>query len=645
MAFRITTALTICFFLLLVSCSSSIVSANHPVFETEPNNNYNQANGPIVPGLVYTGTIAKNREVDGDYFYINAEAGETYSFRFETRENSPMSPQIVISSAYVTYLWVLSGRKGEFTVPVIEDGPLFFRVSEEKNDSADKGQFVGGSDYSYWFTVSRGTFCHTHKQAIGAEDEFSFSLNPGEMGYFDVTPRKGWGGLESWCGDKESSDTWLLLFNCSSKLVVAGNDDRDVNGTLLNPWIYRQFHNEDDIVLITSPIKLNVKKGEREQCVVKSSMQKDGKELEPNDSFQFANYLINDAISGYLDDSLHTVAGDKTPDPDYFKTDTQKQHVLTVDITAEEDKKFSSEIWQFSYNYTGGYYIPLKFNRLFGESPPRYRIKAFTPFPRATTFVKLSGVDVSYRMETKQEPVSIERTGDFSESFDSDECSGIVMKWIAPDEPYIATVSVTESDHRPPGLYLFSEDGAPYLNVEDGLFDPTVSLVPSPGKKDWYIMVFPLDCSVDDNLQLRLSVSVDKPIVLPTDFSEDNPDMKAEVNKRYRGFIDTDNNLIENRYTVSVPNDGILVVQTAPDQDSTDPGLNTVVRLYNDYGDVVISNDDAIEHLWFNQWSFLSWRVKKGERYHISVKPFMDDSSDIPSLNIRSHYILDMHLY
>ncbi|MCK5807347.1 hypothetical protein KAH37_00025 [bacterium] len=646
MAQRILAVIALAFTLFSLSCNQPIFTFSRNVInEVEPNNDYGHANGEIIPGTVYSGNIAKNSLPDEDFFSIDVEAGELYTIRLETDSNSPMTPEVLISSTYFSYYWIVSGSKTTFTVPVLEDGKLFLRISEMKNDDKEDETIYGGPGYSYWFTISRDSFCNKEYDDIGTDESVDFSLDSGTMHYLSFTPRSGWHGIESWCGDKSESDTWLTLFNCTSKLVIAGNDDRDAMSSLFNPWIYREFKNEQNMVLITSPIKQDLRNTTPFQCTVKTVAQKQKEELEPNDTFQFANQIEQSVISGYLEETNHIIEGVRQHDADFFRFDTEKKQMVTIDIDANQTTTIVTELWHFSYNYTSGYYIPLKFNSLSGEGDTSYRLKTFTPFTRGITYLKLQGKDNNYTISTTTTPVSIEREGAFEETFDSDKCSGVVIKWDAPDSPYKAHFISSASGENLAGLYIFADDGSPYTRLDDpNLLSADITLFKLHTGKSWYIMLFPLTCADPDNVALSLSVVIDKPEQIDIPFTVDKNETEAEVNQTYRGFIDSDNYLIENLYHFTVTNDGILTILTAPDFAEGEENLNTVIRLYDEKGEKVDENDNTIYNLWYNRYSQLILKVKKGEKYTLSVKPFMDDSSHIPSLNISTHYILDMKL-
>jgi hypothetical protein len=61
-------------------------------------------------------------------------------------------------------------------------------------------------------------------------------------------------------------------------------------------------------------------------------------------------------------------------------------------------------------------------------------------------------------------------------------------------------------------------------------------------------------------------------------------------------------------------------------------------------GAQVASSDDMIESVDFNKYSFISYKVKKGEKYTIKIAPFMSESSNVLAMNIKGSYILDLYL-
>lgn len=618
--------------------------------EVEPNNDYGHANDGVIPGVVYRGTIAKNRLPDEDFFAIEVEAGELYTIRIETDSHSPMVPMVLISSTYFSYHWIVSSSKTTFSIPVLEDGKLFLRISELANTQTqpegEDPKVYGGSAYSYWFTISRDSFCDKSHAPITTNESLSFSLSPGNMEYFSFAPRTGWHGIESWCGEESESDTWLALFNCTSKLVIAGNDDRDQVSGLLNPWIYREFYNEKNMILITSPIKQDLRNDNPQKCTVRTVAQNVYEELEPNDIFEFANQIEKGTISGYLDEEKHIVDGFPQFDPDYFRFDTTQKHVVTVDINTDQHSEILTELWHFSYNYTSGYYIPLKFNSLEGEGNQSYRLKTFSPFSRGINYLRLHGKNNPYDITIDINPITIKRSGEINETFSADLCSGIVMEWTAPLTPYAAHISVESSHDTLAELHIFADDGSPYTRLAQNEIPPDITLFQplEPGRL-WYFMAFPETCDSPEEQTLTISLALSDPQPITIPFTQENNETDAVVNQTYRGFIDSNSYLVENLYNIIIPEDGVLTMVTAPDFMEEAENINTVLRIFDEDGEEIEENDNAIYNLWYNRYSQIILEVKKDEKYTVSVKPFMDDSSHIPSLNISTHYILDMKLH
>jgi hypothetical protein len=187
-------------------------------------------------------------------------------------------------------------------------------------------------------------------------------------------------------------------------------------------------------------------------------------------------------------------------------------------------------------------------------------------------------------------------------------------------------------ERRLPMLYLDGVGGANGFYLTRLSDQPTVLLG-----------VAPEGCDAATGAMISLSVEEAPFITEEPDFTQPELVVPAIPGTTYIGWFDTDILLVENKWSFTPERDGTLFLMTTPMSERNKTGIDTVLRLYEEGAAAPVAmNDDMIESLPFNNYSFVRVAVTQDTVYTISVKPFMDDSSNIPAMNIHANYGLDI---
>ena len=608
--------------------------------ETEPNGEFFQAI-EISEGNVYAGEIARpeNNSADTDLFKIWLPAGTLITFEFESSEND-FEPYIGHTDNLGNYAFAVfkvpGKRRAEFVTSA--DGWQYFELGDKRNTGEEKK--VGG--FKYYFRTITSHICDVEnyeKIESNSTVERVFSPSGKQIDILEPVFEKN--GIYQINIDTKNmrSDKFSFLINCGSREVVAGNDDEDYYSNKIDPLIYSRLEGNLRHLLVTARIVLDLDETAEEFFSISFKQQQRSEELEPNDTFNYANIVDFTNISGYLDKEKKNILGEESDDEDWFRLEVEKGDIVSVKITPKNPNPFIAEIWGASYNITGNGLIALRASMLSGMET--HNINMLSPF-NGEMYLDLLGSDVPYTLEISRD--------NKIETFDSSEgdleielpdCGWKFFKWNADKEKNLAEITLSVPENLA-GLYIFDRDLMPFAMPEPAgtlrFFSRKYELTET--------LVFGLyigECEQDSGQKLTLSI--EESVSKPEKWSggTDKTPVKITADGAYFGYFDTDSDFYENTFQFTAERDGTVYITTSPDRESTGFDIDTVMTLLHK-DKVLAESDDMIQTIHFNKYSFIAQKVKAGETYTIKILPFMSESSNISAMNITGHYILDLYL-
>ena len=628
---------------MFIGCSEvKIVEKGDFVDETEPNDQGFQAN-EIKEGNNYRAKIAKpaGETPDKDVFKIWKPAGTLITFEFES-DKSSFQPYIGHTDNLAHVQFVTFKTPGKFRAEFITsiDGWQYFEIGDRRNTS-DQGPFYG--EFTYYFRIISKHICDENSYAeIKDTDVISRSFENGLSSVDILKMNIEENGIYQLRVQTEEtfSDKFTFVFNCDAGTAVAGSDDEDYYSNLVDPLIYSTFESNLKNLVITGRLLTDLDETGIEKFTVSLTKQPPDRELEPNNLFNYANFLLSDTIDGMLSKEMRLILGEMMPDQDWFRIDLTKGEIIDFSIQTENGGTFLSEIWAGSYAHTGTTILPLRFNRLSGNET--HRMNMMMPFS-GTVYLLLEGKDISYSINKIVKHSDIAELKLFNETvyeiIEPGECEWQFFKWNMPEKLNFFEISL-ESLTNKGGIHIFNNDHKPHLFLEPSeenrfffhRYDKTESL---------FFGIYFENCEPDSAETMKFKITDTYQNF--TEWEDSNLQHAVEFmeNGSYQGFFDTDALFYENFFEIEVPFDGTLYLSTAPFRETTSFDIDTVITLYQGK-EPVAQNDDAISFINFNKYSYLKHRVKKGEKYLVKVTPFMSESSHIPSMKITGHYILDI---
>ena len=628
-------------FPLLLACErTKYIDSAEYIRETEPNGELFSAL-EISEGNVYAGEIArpKNNEADTDLFKIWLPAGTLITFEFESSEND-FEPYIGHTDNLGNYAFAVfkvpGKRRAEFATSA--DGWQYFEIGDKRNTGEEKK--VGG--FKYYFRTITSHICDVEnyeKIESNSTVERVFSPSGKQIDILEPVFEKN--GIYQINIDTKNmrSDKFSFLINCGSREVVAGNDDEDYYSNKIDPLIYSRLEGNLRHLLVTARIVLDLDETAEEFFSISFKQQQRSEELEPNDTFNYANIVDFTNISGHLDKEKKNILGEESDDEDWFRLEVEKGDIVSVKITPKNPNPFIAEIWGASYNITGNGLIALRASMLSGMET--HNINMLSPF-NGEMYLDLLGSDVPYTLEISRD--------NKIETFDSSEgdleielpdCGWKFLKWNADQEKDLAEITLSVPENLA-GLYIFDRDLMPFAMPEPAgtlrFFSRKYELTET--------LVFGLyigECEQDSGQKLTLSI--EESVSKPEKWSggTDKTPVKITADGAYFGYFDTDSDFYENTFEFTAERDGTVYIATSPDRGSTGFDIDTVMTLLHK-DKVLAESDDMIQTIHFNKYSFITSKVKAGETYTIKITPFMSESSNISAMNIIGHYILDLYL-
>ena len=610
------------------------------IYEVEPNEATYQAL-EISEGNIYAAEIAKPKEnsADTDLFKIWLPSGTLITFEFESREKN-FEPYIGHTDNLGNYTFAVFKVPGKRRAAFVTtaDGWQYFEIGDKRNTGNEKK--TGG--FKYWFRVISSHICDTENyEKIESNSMLKrvFSQNGSHIDILEPVFEKS--ALYQINVDTKNilSDKFSFVMNCGSREIVAGNDDEDYYSNKIDPLIYSRLEGNLRHLIVTGRMLLDLDEAEDEVFDISFTQQPGSEELEPNDTFNYANIIDSTDISGYLDKEKKNILGEESDDEDWFRFKVEKGDILSFRITPENPNPFIAEIWAGSYDITGSGLIALRASMLSGIET--HNINMLSPF-NGELYLDLLGNDVPYNIEISRNN-EIETFDSYAGELETElpDCGWKFFRWNADKEKNLAEITLSIPENLA-GLYIFDSSLMPSATPDPAetvrFFSRKYELTES--------LVFGIsigNCEQNSGEKLRLSIeeSISKPEKW-THGTDKNP-VKIKTDSAYFGYFDTDSDFYENTFEFTAERDGTVYISTSPDRGSTAFDIDTVMTLLHN-GVEIATSDDMIPTIHFNKYSFITHKVKKEETYTVKITPFMSESSNISAMNLKGYYILDLYL-
>ena len=628
---------------LIFSCGEMVHDDSSLEKEIEPNGDEYNAT-PMTLGKIYTGKISsKTTQSDRDIFSFYGIAGTIYTVEFET-DNSDFEPFISVTSTLdnIKHAIFNSGEKDKFEFFFPFDTKGYVVVGDYRNLEEGVDPF-GSDNYKYWVRVTSRHICDEEIESKLTESNklsYNFDDMKGTIKTSKIQELDGYYGIKV-NSENPKKDKKLILFDCIIREVHAGNDDIDIDSEDLDPYIYEKFSEYRDLAVVIDKWLVNFTFENSDIFTVDMIKQEDGKEFEPNNTFQYATHILGDSITGYLEKEDMNIQGMLQPDLDYFQKKFPGGYVVNLDTEFVSDGSFTSRLWGYSFGTTGYSIIPLKANAISGKAGERHIINTYMPFT-GTLYYELQGRDTSYSFDISTSPVEETLPASGSVEVLTDKCQTHFFNYEFPQDAEKVKISAKiDGEEIDPGIYIFGSNSLPfiYLEPEENNYFYMLDRVLSGSI---VIGLFSNECSPDDEKTITVTTEEIPLTIEETDFVK-YTQVAVEEGKSYLGYFETDIELIKNTFIYKAEQDGTLYLSTSEYPDNESHPVDTVLSVFReDY--LIDSNDDMIEMLQYNPYSFVRINVTEGKEYRIEVMPFMSESSHTPSMNIKANYILDINL-
>ncbi len=641
MAYR--TALTALAVLFLFACEEPWGRApEHP--EEEPNGDFQTATH-LEEGLAFEGTIDDSRPggEDADYYRLRGHAGFIYRVEFEALDDD-LKPAMHISDDYGAVKSVHFAGNGSGVIEFFEffEGTLYFMVVDTAEEQSPLKKWRDGR---YWIRVTKRWACdYPTAGTLTGEKGLSLDLaapqglprllrmTTAAQGYYGIT-------LTS---EDTNFDKKMVLFDCLTGTVVAGSDDLDHDSGLNDPYLYEYLGGVRDDRLVVETWVDDLSWPHADTVTLSFAQHDTAKELEPNDRFLYANAFDPAGTTGMLDAEEHAIEGLPQVDRDVFRRPVTRGGVARFPLAFDDDGTVDVEVWSSSAEAGGYTMVPLRQLELSGTAGTVRTLSFYQPFT-GTLYVSLQGSDIAYTISETAEgtPEPLDPLG--TRELAVTGCEPAFFTWEFP--PFVNAVRISAA----PGgsalqLQVYDHDLLPMLYL-DAVADGEPSsfyLTRFSDEASLLLGLLPQQCAAE-NGTISLSVEEAPFFTEEPDFTVPGTVVPANPDTTYIGWFDTDIKLVENRWSFTPEQTGTLYLMTAPVAERGGAGVDTVLRLYEEGNEEPVAmNDDMIDPLPFQNYSFVRVALNEGTNYTISVKPFMDDSSNIDAMNIHTNFALDI---
>lgn len=640
MAYR--AALTALAVLLSISCNEPWGPT--PEYAEEEPNGDQQTATHLEEGLTFEGTIDDSRPggEDTDYYRLRGHAGFVYRIEFEAQD-SDLKPEIHVLDdhggvKHIRFAGNGSGR-AEFFEPF--EGTLYFMVV----DNAEKQPpLKHWRDGRYWLRVTKRWACeYPTAGAIGDGGAWA-----GDMDEPAAVPRivtlgttQGRYAMTVISAHPEY-DKKLVLFDCLAGQVEAGSDDQDRDSGLVDPYLYEWIggYHDHRLVLERWVDDLTVPAPDMTQVTVVRHDPR--KELEPNDRFMYANDFDPAGTTGNLDPEKRMIEGVLQADRDVFRREIVRDTVARFSVNFGAAGAVQAEIWSSSIDAGGYTMVPLTVLNMAASAGEDRPLTVFLPFT-GTLYLSLQGQDVPYTLIQREDEAPLPLDGLGSRDIAAPSCESSFFTWEFPPFINAVRIQVVPEAGNNVSLQVFDERHLPMLYLDGNGGANGFYLTRFSDQSALLLGVVPEGC--DAAAVPTITLSVEEVPFRPEepDFTVPGVVVPAIPDTTYIGWFDTDILLVENLWSFTPERDGTLFLMTTPVRERGTVGVDTVIRLYEEGKEnPVAMNDDMIDSLPFQNYSFVRVAVTKNTAYTISVKPFMDASSNIKAMNIHVNYGLDV---
>lgn len=642
--------LTILLAVLLIGCAAGKETVwptpEHP--EEEPNNDPPSAT-IIEESVTYEGVINDDPPAtsDTDHYRLLGHAGFIYRVEFETLDPDFL-PLIEVSDN--------GGPLKDFRPPgnarsVVEffeptEGNLILRVSD---DMTRRNTPQAWEDFRYWIRVTKRWACEypaTGALTAGKPLAFDMEKPAAFPRIFTTGAGEGYYGVAI-DSERLDRDKKLVAMDCTTGEVIGGSDDRDTESGLTDPYWYERFGAPRDMRLIVerwsdaTGDRAPDKKGD--PATLTLTRHDPSRELEPNDIVEYANVCDPAGTAGELDAQQKVIAAVLQDDRDWFKHETTRGAVARFSLTADVAGDVQVSLGSSSTDMGGYTLLAIRSLAVSFDAGGTAETTAFLPFT-GTLYLGMQGSGIPYEFTYDEHEAVAPLDGVGEWPLELPQCRGAYRVWLFP--PFVNAVRLS--------LRSASNDVA--WRIYNGRRYPLLELgAASAGAENvWYLTrlsdetdillaVEPSRCDTDGTADATLAVEEAPFTTEEPDFTRPAALVDAVPGTTYIGWFDTDVPIIENRWTFTPESDGTIFLITTPVTERGGAAVDTVIRLYEEDNDTPIAqNDDLIEGISFSPYSFLRYPLKGGTTYTISVKPFMDDSSNIAAMNIHANYGLDV---
>lgn len=641
--------------LLAVFAMLSCEKVYNPTYngEKEPNNDVFNANEILMEGATYSGTIDHPYKLNGkmegdiDVFELRAFPTKIYTLEFETAAGSFM-PYAEITDEYglSKFAFYKPGSKNIMEIFNPNGGGLYIAVGDAMNIHPENNKLYGGPDYRYYLRVTSRELCSEEiKETLFADNELSTDmLSPkGAIKYFRLPQLDGYYSIQVDSANKDKNKK-MIIVDCFVKGVVTGNDDLDALSELYDPYIYKKFGGIHDFVTVVDDWLVDFNQSYTDGFTVKLTAQEHGKELEPNNSFEFANYIEGTSAEGFLDSEEKIIEGETQADKDFFRLDEVGGKVMNFMVQILDDGEVTAETHGYAYNVVGTSIIPLKKNTVGQAKGETLHFNALMPFT-GTAYFTLQGAGINYKIDYSSSYPFEDIYDSGEKEYFSDKCQTVFINYHLPEinTPFTGKVRLSvRSDTSKAGLYIYRDNNRPFIYLD-------------PVEKNYFYLLkyFSMGKPVlgafletcDPKNKNSIIIGIDEmPLALESVDFDKGGNHEIIPGTTYLGYFNSKKHFLENNFYFIPEKDGTIFISTAPYPDNGSPNIDTVLTVSDELGNELEKNDDMIESLSFNKYSFLRLDVVKGLKYMVKIKPFMDEDSNVDAMNIVGNYILDINL-